>query len=234
MRTFFVALCLVALVFGGCARFPDGGGEGLTTRLIFTMEVDGVLRTGSEPGSGGAPYVYIIALRLSKEINPTDEGPIPVVVPSGNGFVAGNATHFIIWNPLASPSYQIWRFLDEELNDYVQIGVPINFVPVQTAGNRLEFEVDLSQLVPVSEVPEYRSVQVNFLTMNNTNTSGGGRLWDALGDSADPSQINSFFTVPLTFSQLYDNARAGGIEPQGDVIDPDLDIIDWSIEVRLP
>lgn len=198
------------------------------------MRVDTRLRTGLEEGGNGLPYVYIVALRLSTDPSPTDTGPIPVVVPGGNGFVAGNATHYVLWNPLASPSFQIWKFNDATLDSATFTGVPINYTPIRVGDSTLQFEIDMSQLVPVADVPTIQSIQANFLSMNNTNTSGGGRLWDALGDGGDLSQINSYFTFQPVSAVTYTDLSTGSIEPQGDVADPELDIVDWSIEVRLP
>ncbi|HXH61872.1 MAG TPA: hypothetical protein VNI20_11005 [Fimbriimonadaceae bacterium] len=221
-------------MLAGCAKFPPTASTNFTKRLVISMTVDGKLRSGLEQGGNGLPYVYIIALRLSTDANPTDTGPIPVVVPGGNGFVAGNATHYILWNPLASPQFQIWQFTDSTLQSSFQTGVPINYTQVQQGDKTMQFEIDLSQLVPAADVPTIKSIQINFLTMNNTNTSGGGRLWDALGDENIPSEINRYFTFQLNFANTFTNANTGGFEPQGDVIDPDLDIVDWSVEVRLP
>ena len=232
MTRLVVLLALVALCLG-CAKFPKAPSSDFTKRLVFTMTVDSQLRTGLEEGGSGLPYVYIIALRLSTDASPIDDGPLPVVVPGGNGFVAGNATHYILWNPLASPSYQIWQFQDATLNEFFQTGVPISFLPIEQGDKTLQFEIDLGQLVPPADVDTYLSVQVNFLTMNNTNISGGGRLWDSLGDGRISTEINRFFLFQLNSANTYSNATDGDIEPQGDVVDPDLDIVDWSIEVRL-
>ncbi len=222
------------LAGAGCAKFPAVTDSDFTKRLLFTMQVDGKLRTGLGAGEGGLPYVYINALRVSTEISPTDDGPIPITIPGGNGFVAGNATHFILWDPLSSPQFQIWQFLDENLETYNQTGVPLDFLPIQDGDDTLAFEIDLSQLVPAIDVDTIQSIQVNFLTMNNRNVSGGGRLWDALGDGRIPNEVNSYFTFQPSFSTTYSNASIGNLEPSEDVVDPDLDIIDWSIEVRLP
>ena len=232
MRRIFALV--IALAVLGCARFPAGGSSNFTKRLVFTLTVDSKLRTGLEQGGNGLPYVYIVAIRLSTDPNPPDQGPIPVVVPGGNGFVAGHCTHFVLWNPLASPAYQIYQFSDDTLNDWFLKGYPIQSLPISEGDKTLSFEIDLSQLVPAADVPTIQSVQVNFLTMNNTNTSGGGRLWDALGDGNVPSEINSYFTFQPNSAITYTNASTGNVEPQGDVADPDLDIVDWSIEVRLP
>lgn len=224
----FVLICLV-----GCAKFPENGSIGNTKRLVFRMQVDGQLRTGQGPGQSGLPYVYIIALNVSTEDTPTTTGPIPIVVPGGNGIVDGTVTHFILWNPLASPQFQIYKFRDATLNEWFQTGIPVNYTPTNEGDREMTFEIDLSQLVALADVPNQRSVQVNFLTMNNTNTSGGGRIWDALGDMRIPSQVNSPLTVRLNSSQIYNNQNQIISEPQGDTIDPDLDIVDWSVEVRI-
>ena len=109
----------------------------------------------------------------------------------------------------------------------------ISSLPINQGDRTLQFEIDLSQLVPAIDVNNYLSVQVNFLTMNSTATSGGGRLWDALGDGRIPTEINSFFTFQLNSADTFTNANTGNGEPLSDVADPDLDIVDWSIEVRL-
>lgn len=225
----FLAVATGLLLLTSCAKFPVGGSSDFTKRLVFIMTVAEKIRTDFE----GFPYIYIFALRLSTDSNPIDDGPLPVVRPGGNGFVAGNCTHFILWNPLAFPEYQIFKFLDEELNQFVQTGIPINYVQIEDGDNTLQFEIDMSQLVPAGVVDSIKSIQVNFLTMNNTNTTGGPRMWDALGNSRFPGEINSYFTFRLDFSDLFTNQNTGNNEPPGDVDDPDLDIVDWSIELRL-
>lgn len=226
----YILLPLVLLGLIGCAKFPETGTSGQTKRLIFKMRTASALR-GTD---GGLPYVYRIALRLSTDLNPTTEGPIPIVVPGGNGFVTGNATHFIDWNPQQSPQFQIYRFRDETLEEWFPVGTPINFLPVSAGDRELVFEIDMSQLIPADEVNSIQSIQVNFLTMNSVNNSGGGRIWDALGDSRLPSEINRYFQFQPRTSFEYTNQNQGNVEPTGDSEDPQLDIENWSIEVRLP
>jgi hypothetical protein len=228
-----VLVGLVALLLVGCAKFPENGQVGSTKRLIFKMRVDGQLHSGQGIGQSGLPYIYVVALNLSTEDTPTTTGPIPIVIPGGNGIVDGQATHFIVWTPLTQPQFQIQKFQDATLNDYFQTGIPVNFTPTNEGDREIQFEVDLSQLVPAVNVPDYKSIQINFLTMNNINTSGGGRFWDALGDSNQITQINSPITIRLNTSQIYNNQNQILSEPQGDTPDPDLDIVDWSVEVRI-
>ena len=228
-----ISLFALLLVLTGCAKFPSSGNIGNTKRLIFKMRVDGQLRTGQGVGQSGLPYVYVIALNLSQDDTPTTNGPIPIVIPGGNGIVDGDVTHFILWDPLAQPQFKIFQFSDTTLNNFFQIGVPVVSTPTSEGDRELQFEIDLSQLVPVANVPDYKAVQINFLTMNNTNSSGGGRIWDALGDSTQSTQINSPITIRLNSSQIYNNQNQILNEPQGDTVDPDLDIVDWSVEVRI-
>jgi hypothetical protein len=71
--------------------------------------------------------------------------------------------------------------------------------------------------------------------MNRLATSGGARVWDAIGNSLNPVDVNSFVTVDLRVNGVVDNRFS--IEPAGDTAggdDPDLDLADFSIEVQRP
>jgi hypothetical protein len=64
-------------------------------------------------------------------------------------------------------------------------------------------------------------------------SSGSTRIIDSLGNNQNLAEINSFVRIPLATSQVYDNSRFSFLEPStSDTNDPDLDIRDWSIEVR--
>lgn len=213
------------MILTGCAKVPPGGGLPGSKRLVFKMTVQGEIKPS---------YVYIVALRPSKEANPATQGPIPVIAPPwGNGFVAGNATHFVRWDPAQSPRYILYQFRDVDLFDFFQLGVPVNFVDILPGTRTLQFELDLTQIAPV-DTAQFQSLQVNFLTMDRVPQGNSGtKNWDALGNSTLPSEINEFITVPLRTSATYDNARYGGLEPSNDAPDPDLEITDFSVEVRL-
>jgi hypothetical protein len=211
----------------GCARFPANGG-GQTTRVIFTM-------TTAEPINPN--YVYLVAIHPSVDVNPTTQGPVPVISqPWGNGFVAGTVDLFVRWDPLTSPNYLIYRFQDVNLTQFIQVGVPINSIPVNTGDNRIQFELDINQIASnEAQVPLLQSLQVNFLTMNRVpqGSDPGSKVYDALGDTQDPAHINDFVEIPL-LAGTYDNARFANMEPAGDTPDPALDITNWSVEVRTP
>ncbi len=220
-----LALACGALLACSCAKFPEGGITPDVQRLVFKMTVERELKPS---------YVYIVALRISTDDNPIGSGPIPVVAPPwGNGFVAGNATHYVRWDAATSPQFLIYEFQDGSLINSFPTGAPIAFTPVQAGDKTLEFEVSLDQLESPSA--DLRSIQVNFLTMDKvpTGTQAVTKNWDALGDGRVPSQVNTWITIPVRTSGLYDNARFGNLEPQGDAPDPDLEITDFSVEVRL-
>jgi len=229
----WISAAIACAALPGCAKFPETGAAGDTKRILLSMTMTGSVRTGLEAGGAGLPYVYIFAIKLNKEPSPLTNGPFPIVTPGGNGFVSGGCTHYILWDPLRSPQYTLWRFTDESLSSYVQVGIPLSYSSISPGAKTLSCEIDLSQLVPASEVDLYQSAQINLLTMNNTLTSGGGRLWDALGSSFNPVEINRPQVVDLRRAVTYRNSTEGNVEPEGDAADPDLDLSDWSIEVRI-
>ena len=97
----------------------------------------------------------------------------------------------------------------------------------------MKFELDLTQLSggDAAKAAKIQSLQVNFLTMDKIPVVNSDRkIWDALGNSRDPGN-DRFVSIPLDVSGYYDNDYYGRIEPVGDVEDPDLDIVDFSIEV---
>jgi hypothetical protein len=220
-------LVLGVLAMASCAKVPGGGAVAGTTRLAFTMRVSREIRPN---------YIYMVAIRPSTDLNPPEQGPIPVIAPPwGNGFVAGTVTHFVMWSDTQSPRYLIYQFRPgTNLIEYFAIGAPINYVDVSPGERELKFEIDLTQIAPSSAVADtYQSVQLNFLTMDRIpQGTSGTKAWDALGDSRLPTEVNSPITIPLRTSGTYDNARFQNLEVPGDVADPDLDVIDWKVEVR--
>ncbi|MBV6458817.1 MAG: hypothetical protein HONBIEJF_01955 [Fimbriimonadaceae bacterium] len=234
-------LLLLLLVLAGCAKFPGEPPLTSSKRITFYLNVAGRIRDGSHIDDGGLPYVYMVAIGVSTEANPTTNGPIPVIQqPWGNGFVAGNCTHFVWYNPLDVPRYGLYRFRDANLNEYQKIGTPV--VTVEPSENpngdlrdrTIQFSIDLGQLA-TDQITEdqIQTLQVNFLTMDNIPQGNAGRkAWDALGDGRTASGINTWINVPVTTNGIYDYTRFPEIEPANDVASPDLDIIRWFIEVR--
>ncbi len=231
----------------GCAKFPSTGAGSQFQHVIFRMRVAREIRPD---------YVYIFAIRVSDQVNPDTNGPVPVIsYPNANGFVAGQPTHYVIFDPTLSRPYVIRRFVrtSEETNPpdptspidltkWTDVGVPINETDPQAGDNTLSFEITLDQLGDsFLAAKDMRSMQVNLLTMNRISTSSGaGRVIDSLGDNRSVNEVNDFVTIPLTTSRVFDNQSFNFVEPTSDspadtdCPDPDLDIVDWSVEVRLP
>ncbi len=223
----------VLLTLGACAKQPATGVAG-STRVLVTLTVDGRLRAGSRPEDAGIPYIYIVAMNVATVDNPTTLGPTPVISPPwGNGFVAGDVSHFVWWDPTAVNPYTVYRFVDTTLNNYIPIGIPVNGQITGSNSQTLQFEIDVDQLetaLPTGQ--SARSLQLNLLTMDRFGSTQGSKQWDALGDG-NTAQVNLPITIPLRSSGTYSNSLSGAIEPRGDTPNPDLDIVDWKVEVRV-
>ncbi|MCC7229405.1 MAG: hypothetical protein IT203_03360 [Fimbriimonadaceae bacterium] len=240
-----VALLIVGLLLAGCAKFPGSGATGNNTRVKITMTVAGVIKPN---------YIYVVAVRWAKANPPFDQnrGPIPVIAsPWGNGIVAGRANIMMRWDAFQSPNYQLFRFTDPipdnqfptdgvaYLTQNVPIGIPLDYTDLVANGKTLEFTLDMSQIAPsTAEIPQIRSLQINFLTMDRVpqGNDNGSKFWDALGNGSSPSEIDNFLTIPVDRNGSYSNASNPDnfTEPQGDVPDPDLDIVNWTVQVIRP
>lgn len=224
----------LTLSLAGCAKFPANP-TGNNTRLIVTMRVAGHIKNGP---TEAVNYFYYVAFNPSQELFPTATGPEPVTGPPwGNGFVAGGVTHFVQFDFTQPSPYGVYQFLSPELTAFVQTGVPVTYVSPGENGNTIQFEIDLSQITPNGVDPDtLQSVQMNFLTMDvkPTETGPATKHWDALGDSSSIANNTDYVRIPLNVSRTYTNSDFQDLEPEGDTNDADLDIVDWSVEVRRP
>jgi len=222
----WLAIPLPALA--GCAKSP-GSGAGLGVRLLFKVKLD---------AAPNPNLVYIVAINPTTEVNPAGKGPLPVVAPPwGNGFVAGRAKYYVRWDPAQRQPYVVYRFLDANLNTWQDVGVPILTEAPTSTTKELRFTLDLSQLAnSEAEALLLQTLQVNILTMDRVpqGNDSGDKNFDALGDSRSAAEIDSYINVPLNVSRVYDNRFYNQLEPVGDVASPELDISNFSVEVRLP
>lgn len=228
---------LLNLMSAGCAKFPETGVNTFTKRLILTMRVSGEVQSGQNVGK---QYIYVFPLRVSTDINPSD-GPKPVisgVSGNGNGMISGACTDFILYNPQSSNAFEIWHFQDSTLTAATLVGYAISRSDPRdgAAPSLLQCELDLSQIVPATDVPTIQSVQCNFMSMDRKALNGISHVWDSLGNSRLATEFNTFLRFDLNSSRKITNSQAQ-LEPQTlDVNgsdDPDLDISDWSVEVLL-
>jgi hypothetical protein len=222
---------IVALVSlsAGCAKFPGGPPGGGGKRIEFTILLDAPVNPN---------YVYIFAINDGDDLTGAQGGPLPIIRPPwGNGFCAPKATHFIRYDGFQpSGGYAVFKFIDlVNLLTFVNIGIPVSFTTPDSNSRVLEFAIDLSQLRPPPADPnDILALQINLMTMDRVITNPndpGPKFWDALGDSRLPTSIDDYITIDTTVDRVYRNSDAN-IEPQGDVIDPALDIVDWTIRVR--
>lgn len=240
-----VLLALAGLALAGCAKFPGSGAAGANTQVKFTMTVAGRIKPN---------YIYVVAIRWAKDPSPFDgdRGPVPVVAaPWGNGIVAGRANVLMKWDSAQFPNYKVFEFTDPipdgsppvngtaYLTNYEEKSIPLNTREIGENDRTIEFTLDMSQIAANSgDIPLIRSLQVNFLTMDRVPLANdpGSKFWDGLGDNDSIFDANDFITFSVDANNIYHNADGifGGREPTGDVPDPDLDIVDWSVQVDRP
>ncbi|MEN3002673.1 MAG: hypothetical protein ABDI19_12660 [Armatimonadota bacterium] len=226
MKVRFLCIGLLGLLVAGCARFPPTPAEAGVRRLVIEMEVAGRIRP---------EYTYFVLFNLSND--PTGQrGPVPVVRPPwGNGFAAGAFTHFMRYDALQPQGgYGLYRVVDgTNLSVFQYLGTPRLSEPVGAHSNRLRFEIDLIQFIPdPNEARATIYIQVNFITTDRVPLDPNDptpKVWDALGDSR--VEINRYLNLRIDQNRIFRNGDTG-IEVAGDVADPDLDIVDWRIEVR--
>ncbi|HJP82999.1 MAG TPA: hypothetical protein VJ835_05785 [Fimbriimonadaceae bacterium] len=243
--TCFTLLASLLLLLAGCAKFPGNGAAGANTQVRFSMTVAGKIKPN---------YIYVVAIRWAKDNPPFDKdrGPIPVIAaPWGNGMVAGRANVFMKWDAFQSPEYQLFEFTDPipdnqfpvdgqaYLTQFALKSIPLNVRDVGENDRTIEFTLDLSQIAQNSgDIPLLRNLQVNFLTMDRVpqGNDTGSKFWDGIGDNDSVFDVGNFLTVSLDQNNTYSNTQGQyqGVETQNDVPDPDLDIVDWQIQVTRP
>ena len=220
-----IALVIVfaaTLIASGCAKAPTGG-PGSIRRLVIEMQVAGVINPN---------YFYYVA--IDNDGDPSD-GPAAVIAsPWGNGWGTGSITHYVQFdNSLPQGGYGLFRIPDASLLGKIYLGPPVNFITPGPSGDTLRFTVDLDALViaPQTTGNDIQSLEINFIATDVVPTDPafvGPRQWDALGDNSTP---NRFFSFNITPGAVISNDTEG-IEAPNDVPNPDLDIINWSIEVQ--
>ncbi len=211
----------LGLITAGCANFPDNATPTTGTRLIITMTVAGDI----DPN-----YHYFVAFDTSGRVSP---GPLPVVGPPwGNGWGTGSITNYVVYDAAQSQGgYGVYRITSgTNLLGNVYIGPPVNFNIPPLGTNRLQFTIDLGQLAtPTVPDPSLGLININFITTDvipiDPNYSGP-KFFDGLGPTG-----NNFITISTNTSQVFSNSQTN-IESGGDVPVPNLDIVDWSIEIQ--
>lgn len=216
-----LTVVILTVLITGCARSPEDGVVLTGTRLIITMTVAGEINSN---------YHYYVAFDTTGATTP---GPLPVVAPPwGNGWGTGNITHYVVYDALQPQGgYGVYRIPSgTDLLGQVYVGPPVSVSIPPAGANKLQFTIDLSQLAS-TDIPadDIDVVNINFITTDKIPLDPNTpiqKYYDGLGQIG-----NDFIQISVRTNQSYSNVTAN-IEDRGDVPLPDLDIIDWTIEVQ--
>lgn len=233
MNMFRIITSIIAVVFAftltGCAKFPN---TPPTTgkQLVITLRVRGTINPLDQVT--GLSRHYFIAIDNDGDPN---TGPYAAIFPpyGGNGWVTSDnavasigLTSYIQYDP-ANPGGYIYGIIPGSFFLNTTSPQP----PIRTeyleGGSAIRFIVDFSQIatdaIPADQIQQ---LDINFITTNTlvvSNDPVPGREWDALGPSGQ-----DYVTIDTQSDRLYFGENEDGHV----VIDPDLDIIYWSIEVQ--
>ncbi|MFQ3611328.1 MAG: hypothetical protein SNJ72_07520 [Fimbriimonadales bacterium] len=217
-------LVLLLLLLAGCARFPDTPAEEGVRRLVIEMQVAGRIRP---------EYHYFVLFNLSND-STGQAGPVPVLIPPwGNGFAGGAFTHFMRYDRFQPQArYALYRVVPEtNLSVFQYIGVPIQVEPVGAESNRLRFEITLTQFLPdPDEARAMRFIQLNFIATDRVPIDPNDTA-PKVSDSLGPPGLGQYLNLRIDQDRIIRNIDTG-LESAGDIADPDLDIVDWRVEVR--
>lgn len=215
-----------ALALNGCARTPEGASINAPNQLLVQVTVNGQVNPNR---------FYFFAMNATDSSN-TSQGPVPVVsCPWGNGWGAGVITHYVqIGGPNQPGQYGVYRFEQTgdpatQLLNPTYMGQPISFDNFQGTST-FRFALNLDQIQTSAGTPasvlNINIISTDRLPLNPQDCST--KLVDALG----PGTGNNFVTIPVTASRIFRDEELNQPEGSGDVVDPDLDIVDWQVEVR--
>jgi len=239
------AACATLGVVGlaGCAKSPSMPGASVGTQIVVSMTVRGVIRPD---------YFYYVLFNNSADASGTS-GPVPVVAPPyGNGFAAGTFTQFVVVNGAQSSGgggsaapvgYGVYAVTPgSNLRSFTPLPSPVQ---TATGTSTIQFRIPLSELAtPSVPAASIRYLQINFVNTNTVPVDPnytGLKLFDALGDSTQPGGINDYISIDVSKAATYQNSDKG-LEGPNDVVqvgngtfqvvnEPDLDIVDWRVQV---
>jgi hypothetical protein len=176
---------------------------------------------------------YYLALDFSGD---GSRGPIPVVGPPwGNGWGTGSITHYV---RIRGNQAEVFRILPgTNLLQSQFLGRPFDYRP-PVGSDTVSVTLDLDTLVPTGSTTTF--VNVNFIATDRVDVDPrftGPKLVDAFGASG-----TQFVPIPIQTNRVFTNLDfPTPVERPGDVLlvpdnqpanAPNLDIVNWQIEVR--
>ncbi len=257
-----ISLTLSAItlsMLAGCAKYPKSGSGYGYTLLSFHYTMGAAVSSDQNY----IYSIAIRPLTESQYVSASADslGPGPAIeVGTKNGVVTGRPTRFIVWSPSSSQSgYLNYRFVNPPTDDTdPDPGTQSNPSEVISgsdptisgAPDSLGFVIRSEDLVDNSDdASSIVATQFNILATSKAAHNSGdlnGRAIDALGDQRSTTTITNPRTVLITTSGRYDNSGKDGgqassiPEPANDVYgapsnqDPQVDIVDWYLDVKTP
>ena len=211
-----VALLLLAgLALQGCAKFPENAQQiGVRRQMAVDFQVAGRINPA---------YYYFIAI----DTQGGGPGPEPVVISGGNGWGTGSITHFVQYH-LVFDAYRMRE--DTNLIHRDPIAPPLD---AYAAGNTIHVLLILDDLGL-----NLGAMDLNLITTDRLNIEPsfeGTNLYDALGTGGRGiTDLRVDYSHTVTDSPL--NPEPTGDKPPqytGPVNFADLDITDWTVNVRV-
>lgn len=221
---------IVIIALSGCARYPStpiASGK----QIVITMRMAGRI-SSSDAEDPSIKRYYFIAIDNDADQN---TGPWSVIAPpfGGNGWVtSADAAHsigltsYFVLDP-DDPSGSVYGVLPGSyfLNTTAP-RPPIRFEIIES-GATMRVTIDMNQLatsnIPVGNINQ---LNINLITTNqlavNPSYTYPGRQWDSLGAGGQ-----EYVNVDTSQTRIWSDD-----DEQGDVNDPDLDIVHWTIEVQ--
>lgn len=259
-RKFPLLAVAAALVGAGCARYPDNESATPRKQLLVTLTVRGEIQR-LDALTPYYYFVLINLVDTIGEAGPVPVvDRIGGTGDWGNGFAAASQSNpdpnaaqgfigFVQYDRFQGQNgYQVYRVQGNPIQrNFVRLGTPDAAQTPQPGERTLSFRLDLSRLKLSPNDPDKRFLQINLLATNNlpAGVNDAPKLWDALGDGTQTGSINSFLTLDITQNITRRNVDLPFGDPsrependvrdhldRGNVSEPNLDIVDWTIEVR--
>jgi hypothetical protein len=219
MKRQFASLCALSslvLAVTGCARMPStGGGTSAPTRQLI---IHFTLAAAADPA-----LYYFIAIDTNG--NPND-GPVPIVAnPSAP--IPATGVPLLISDSTVPPQFYL-QYHQGGFAQYKNLG----YIGPPYYGALSQDERTIGVIMDLDQVSTTVShIEVNIITADRLLPPDSHFIelnYDGLGPSG-----NSYVIIPVDVSGVYDNTGATTPEREGDSPIAALDIVDWSVEVRL-